>query len=311
MGLGWSNQKSGPWMQRLKPGCLGRPIGPMNAPVVQPHGGVEDVTLGTHLWDLLADENGGRAAALAGLCEFARAPEKFPDLAPVLWYSYGATLVFLHEIIDIYPKLKTPTALTVNAVTRACHCLELIKSLASHPETKTLLMQSQLPMLLYPFLNTRRDRAYQRLRIQALNVMAVLVKVDHNEEATRFLMHTEIFPLLLCSMENGEETSKVVAAYTAHRLLLNRSFLDYICRSAERFYAVAMVLAKTVDSLVENPWGRLLHHVICCHAYRMELQGTSWSRWIHYLVAVFTSLLLRPLQPSNRCRISMQTFKII
>lgn len=59
------------------------------------------------------------------------------------------------------------------------------------------------------------------------------------------------------------------------RLLLNQKGLNYVCHTAERFYAVARVLAKMVDVLLEAPSGRVFHQVICCY---IRLSGHPTAR---------------------------------
>ena len=44
-----------------------------------------------------------------------------------------------------------------------------------------------------------------------------------------------------------------------------RKLFTQVCQTPERFYAVAKVLAKMVDVLVEFPSIRLLRHVVRCY----------------------------------------------
>jgi CCR4-NOT transcription complex subunit 9 len=129
--------------------------------------------------------------------------ESFPDLAPVLWHSYGTIAALLQEIISIYPLLSPPT-LSPHASNRVCNALALLQCVASHPDTKAKLMNgmylyfnlfspprflmsnyfivfrtpAQIPLYLYPFLNTvSRHRPFEYLRLTSLGVIGALVKV--------------------------------------------------------------------------------------------------------------------------------------
>lgn len=55
-----------------------------------------------------------------------------------------------------------------------------------------------------------------------------------------FLLQTEIIPLCLRIMETGSELSKTVATFIVQKILLDEAGLDYICATAERFYAVSV-----------------------------------------------------------------------
>lgn len=136
------------------------------------------------------------------LLELSKKRESFPDLAPVLWHSYGTIAALLQEIISIYPMLSPPT-LSPHASNRVCNALALLQCVASHPETKAKLMNgmqhlnflnpfrfndfsshvlriaAQIPLYLYPFLNTvSRHRPFEYLRLTSLGVIGALVKVN-------------------------------------------------------------------------------------------------------------------------------------
>eukprot|EP00438_Fugacium_kawagutii_P011369 Skav212547 [mRNA] locus=scaffold1851:612470:612838:+ [translate_table: standard] len=66
-------------------------------------------------------------------------------------------------------------------------------------------------------------------------------------------------------MEHGSELSKTVATFIVQKLLLQEQGLSFVCQSEVRFYAVAKVLAKMVDGLVEYPSIRLLRIVVRCY----------------------------------------------
>jgi len=66
-----------------------------------------------------------------------------PDLAPILWHSFGTISALLQEIVHIYPLL-SPPALTAHASNRVCNALALLQCVASHPETRTLFLNGKI-----------------------------------------------------------------------------------------------------------------------------------------------------------------------
>jgi CCR4-NOT transcription complex subunit 9 len=133
-------------------------------------------------------------------------------------------------------------------------------------------MQAHIPLFLYPFLNTvSKNRPFEYLRLTSLGVIGALVKVD-DESVVNFLLQTEIIPLCLRIMESGSELSKTVATFVVQKILLDNNGLNYICATAERFYAVSTVLGNMVLSLVESPSVRLLKHIIRCYLRLSENQ---------------------------------------
>mmetsp|Transcript_9194 Transcript_9194/g.11811 ORF Transcript_9194/g.11811 Transcript_9194/m.11811 type:complete len:281 (-) Transcript_9194:572-1414(-) len=198
------------------------------------------------------------------LLELSKKREAFSDLAPILWHSFGTISALLQEIISIYPMLSPPT-LTAHASNRVCNALALLQCVASHHETRGLFLNAHIPLYLYPFLNTvSKNRPFEYLRLTSLGVIGALVKMD-DSEVINFLLQTEIIPLCLRIMETGSELSKTVATFIVQKILLDEMGLNYICATAERFYAVSTVLSNMIAVLVEQPSVRLLKHIVRCY----------------------------------------------
>lgn len=56
-----------------------------------------------------------------------------------------------------------------------------------------------------------------------------------------------------------------VATFIVQKILLDDVGLDYICTTAERFFAVGRVLGNMVGALAEQQSTRLLKHIIRCY----------------------------------------------
>lgn len=198
------------------------------------------------------------------LLELSKKREVVPDLAPMLWHSFGTIASLLQEITNIYSAMIPPT-LTAHQSNRVCNALALMQCVASHPETRSAFLQAHVPLFLYPFLHTvSKTRPFEYLRLTSLGVIGALVKTDEQEVIT-FLLSTEIIPLCLRIMENGSELSRTVATFILQKILLDDSGLSYICQTYDRFSHVAMILGKMVLSLAKDPSARLLKHVVRCY----------------------------------------------
>lgn len=190
--------------------------------------------------------------------------DSIPELAPLLWHSFGTIAALLQEIVAIYPLL-LPPALTANASNRVCNALALLQCVASHADTRSLFLHANIPLFLYPFLNTScKTRPFEYLRLTSLGVIGALVKTDESEVVT-FLLTTEIIPLCLRIMETGSDLSKTVATFIVQKILLDDLGLQYICQTYERFSHVALILGKMVHGLAKVPSARLLKHVVRCY----------------------------------------------
>jgi len=200
------------------------------------------------------------------LLELSKKREVVPDLAPMLWHSFGTIAALLQEIINIYPAINPPT-LTAHQSNRVCNALALLQCVASHPETRSVFLQAHIPLFLYPFLHTTsKTRPFEYLRLTSLGVIGALVKTDE-QEVINFLLTTEIIPLCLRIMESGSELSKTVATFILQKILLDETGtgLSYICQTYERFSHVALILGKMVHHLAKEQSARLLKHVVRCY----------------------------------------------
>ena len=114
---------------------------------------------------------------------------------------------------------------------------------------------------LCPLLRVRQYTALSKWEQKV--ALLVAVKIEFREavwlwaqvddtEVINFLLSTEIIPLCLRTMEMGSELSKTVATFIVQKILLDDVGLNYICATAERFFAVGAVLGNMVRS------GRLL-----------------------------------------------------
>ncbi|CAF1201140.1 unnamed protein product [Adineta ricciae] len=198
------------------------------------------------------------------LVELSRKREKVADLPVLLWHSFGSVAVLLYEVISVYPYI-TPPTLTAQQSNRVCNALALLQCIASHPETRMLFIQANIPLFLYPFLNTKSStRPFEYLRLTSLGVIGALVKTDETE-VINFLLTTEIIPLSLRIMQSGSELSKTVATFILQKILADDSGLNYICQTFDRFSHVAMVLGRMVLQQQREASGRLLKHIIRCY----------------------------------------------
>ncbi|KAL4811203.1 cell differentiation family, Rcd1-like-domain-containing protein [Aspergillus unguis] len=234
-------------------------------------GGVSEENRKVFIWVAeLLDPNRRETA----LMELSKKREQVPELALVIWHSFGVMTALLQEIISVYPLLN-PSQLTAAASNRVCNALALLQCVASHNETRTLFLNAHIPLFLYPFLNTTsKSRPFEYLRLTSLGVIGALVKND-SSDVINFLLTTEIIPLCLRIMETGSELSKTVAIFIVQKILLDDIGLAYICATYERFYAVGTVLSNMVTQLVEQQTVRLLKHVVRCF---LRLSDNSRAR---------------------------------
>ena len=196
------------------------------------------------------------------LSELSKKRESFKDLALYIWYSTGTVSSLLQEIISTYELLDPPN-LTIQISNRVCNVLALFQCVAANHQTRPYFLSAQIPIFLYPFLNTsHKSKPFEYLRLTALGVIGALVKFD-NSEVISFLLNTEIIPYCLKIMERGSELSKTISTFIVQRILLDEYGLKYICSSPQRFFTISCVFSRMINN---NPSQRLCRHIIRSYA---------------------------------------------
>eukprot|EP01126_Amoeba_proteus_P049421 TRINITY_DN577_c0_g1_i25.p1 TRINITY_DN577_c0_g1~~TRINITY_DN577_c0_g1_i25.p1 ORF type:complete len:177 (+),score=30.82 TRINITY_DN577_c0_g1_i25:71-532(+) len=116
------------------------------------------------------------------LLELSKRREAIPEMAPLLWYSFGVVSALLQEIVSIYPLL-SPPKLKSHQSDRVCNALALLQCVASHVTTRGAFLTAHIPLFLYPFLNTvTKSRPFESLKLTSLGVIGALVKVKKKKE---------------------------------------------------------------------------------------------------------------------------------
>ncbi|XP_058746727.1 uncharacterized protein LOC131619672 [Vicia villosa] len=224
--------------------------------------------------------------------------ELFRDLAPLLWNSFGTIAILLQtfflcwtilqEIISIFPNIPLQN-LTLAQSTRVCNVLALLQCVASHPDTKMLFLNANMPLYLYPFLQTTNQLPqFEHLRLASLGVIGALVKVSTKEVIT-YLLSSEIIPLCLSNMEIGKEVSRTVATFIIQRILGDGDGLAYICAAADRFFAVRQVLDMMLKNLEKRPSPRLFKLVISCYSRLSDNHSRAAIALASYLPNMLTN----------------------
>eukprot|EP01096_Ripella_sp_DP13-Kostka_P000330 TRINITY_DN10399_c0_g1_i1.p1 TRINITY_DN10399_c0_g1~~TRINITY_DN10399_c0_g1_i1.p1 ORF type:complete len:340 (+),score=134.61 TRINITY_DN10399_c0_g1_i1:92-1021(+) len=198
------------------------------------------------------------------LTELSKMRERSPELALVVWYSVGTVAALLQEIVSIYPLLFSPS-LTLPVSNRVCNALAVLQCIASHQETRHLFIKANIPLFLYPFLNTQiKDKPYEYLRVTSLGVIGALVKTDDRDVIT-FLLKTEIIPFCLQIMETGTELSRTVATFILQKILQDESGLAYISATSDRVTAVNKALSSMFTK-TQQPSPRLFKRIVRCYS---------------------------------------------
>lgn len=104
--------------------------------------------------------------------------KEMPDMAILLWNSFGTMAAMLGEIVKIYGSINPPT-LTVNQSFHICNVLALLKCIAGHPETRAHFISGLLESYILPFVQTvNASLQFVNLRLISLDVFGALVKVQ-------------------------------------------------------------------------------------------------------------------------------------
>jgi len=84
------------------------------------------------------------------------------------------------------------------------------------------------------------------------------------------------------------------------QILVDETGLNYVCQTAERFFAVSNVLSNMVTALVRDPSVRLLKHIIRCY---LRLSENPYDSHLHLQRVTLVALVALQL---SECHFSSQ-----
>lgn len=104
--------------------------------------------------------------------------KEMPDMAILLWNSFGTMAAILSEIVKVYASINPPT-LTVEQSSHLCNVLAVLKCVAGHPETRSHFISGLLESYILPFVQTVNESLqFENIRLLSLDVLGALVKVQ-------------------------------------------------------------------------------------------------------------------------------------
>lgn len=104
--------------------------------------------------------------------------KEMPDMAILLWNSFGTIAAMLSEIVKGYSSINPPT-LTVEQSSHLCNVLAVLKCVAGHPETRSHFISGLLESYILPFVQTVNESLqFENIRLLSLDVLGALVKVQ-------------------------------------------------------------------------------------------------------------------------------------
>uniref|UniRef100_A0A1I8J2F1 CCR4-NOT transcription complex subunit 9 n=1 Tax=Macrostomum lignano TaxID=282301 RepID=A0A1I8J2F1_9PLAT len=204
----------------------------------------------------------------SALAELSKHRDAIPELACLIWQSYGCVAILLEEIVSAYQHLSTGALCSYQigyATPWPCCSVWL------HTQPLRAVLDLQLVHYLFPFLSNHPQhqpadpRPAEFLRLTALGVIGALAKSE-DPQAVECLLRTEqLVPLCLRVMDFGSELSRTVATFVVQKVLQDPAGLAYVCNTYQRFEQVAAGLAGVLVYLRVNPSARLLKHVVRCY----------------------------------------------
>ncbi|KAI5181501.1 CCR4-NOT transcription complex subunit 9 [Nematocida sp. AWRm80] len=164
---------------------------------------------------------------------------KHPENKLEIHQIFGIYTIFLQEITGVYSHLNKP-----EIQSNICIVLEIMIEMCELKEFRDMSIQIQLPLFLYPILNTSETNIdIEKIKAMCMDYIRKLLEVEGGEVyLIEFFKNTELVPLCLRNMELGNEESKLAAARVFYSILCVKEGLEYVCQTYDRFMATSIIL---------------------------------------------------------------------
>ncbi|KAK9100019.1 hypothetical protein Scep_023449 [Stephania cephalantha] len=207
-------------------------------------------------------------------------PENYYRTGYLLFHSCGTMTILLQELLTAFSKMVDET-LNVRSAKRLANVLTLLQCIAANNETRQKFADSNVPNFLMPIIKFKSPlEVFQNVRAIALSVFGILCQAREGP-IIKWAIENNVLELCQCSMEFGNELSKVVGMHILEAILQDESGLSYICSPAcsqlleglmkawEQLLFIEVLSAENQDL---SP--RLLFHIIRCYVLLCnELRG--------------------------------------
>ncbi|KAK9130268.1 hypothetical protein Sjap_010755 [Stephania japonica] len=207
-------------------------------------------------------------------------PENYYRTGYLLFHSCSTMSILLQELLAAFRKMVDGT-LNVRSAKRLANVLTLLQSIAANNETRKKFADSNVPNFLIPIIKFKSPlEVFQNVQAIALSVFGILCQA-RDGSIVKWAIESDVLELCQCSMEFGNELSKVVAMHILEAILQDESGLSYICSPAcsqlleglmkawEHLLFVNVLSAENQDF---SP--RLFFHIIRCYVLLCnELRG--------------------------------------
>lgn len=101
-------------------------------------------------------------------------------------------------------------------------------------------------MYIYPLMS---KQANEEVKALAFGVIAALVR-EGNFKVIEKLLRSEIIPICLGAMKEGQIMTITVASYVFSKIIQNQAGLEFVCSSMERIFVACMILKNMVLKIV-------------------------------------------------------------
>ncbi|OAG29698.1 CCR4-NOT transcription complex subunit 9 [Nematocida displodere] len=200
---------------------------------------------------------------LPGLNTLRKHLAEHPEAAPLVWDAFGIRALFLNEITKSYLNIETSSISSVAKTTFPV--VDVMISLCPVKEFRESCVSAQLPLFLYPILNSSsKEEGIERAKAKVLCFINILVdeKTPDASHSLELFKTTELVPLCLRNMELGTEKTKIAAGRVLYAIFSNRDGLEYSCQTYDRFMAISIILNSVLVQMETMRSPELLEGVI-------------------------------------------------
>ncbi|KHJ48562.1 cell differentiation family, Rcd1 [Trichuris suis] len=199
------------------------------------------------------------------LWKLVRWQNDIPDLALKLWCTPNVVTILLFEMCSLYKDVQNKTLTTLQSK-MACNIIELIKCIASHPVTRMLCLQVNLPAYLQPFMSfVPNEKIYEKPCALCLNVLSTLLQAN-DQAATDYVLKMDFVNVCLHTMNYGSVYLKTTGVYTMLKFLETELGFSYVRNDASQISKIIHALGIAVQTVQQKPVPILLKFTLRCYS---------------------------------------------
>ena len=187
--------------------------------------------------------------------------DNIPDLGIFLWFSPATATSLLSDVLNLYPQLISKKR-NMHNENMAFNSLNLLQTIAEHPDSKLPFVRACIPTYLFPVLHLTIEHSELDYITGALMAIFTSIVKDQQSEIINYLINSGFLPICLKVLSLSNGIIQTAAAFVLSKILADDIGLRYATETIDKSASIIRILNRILEQLGTNFSPRLSKNIV-------------------------------------------------